>query len=451
MTRPATQAPHPRRQSSWSAGIALGTIAIGTVLTVPWTLRNVHGAEDLRVYRWAIQRVIAGESPYLPLRIGTLAYHPASLTLMWPLAWLSLGGSWAVWTALSMAAWAWTLWVVLRLLRLVDARSTWWVKLAALAATIGPALETLYSGQVNLFVLAGVVSSVWFAERDRPALAGLAYAFASVMKPSPMVFLAYFLAVRQYRVVLWGLVAFGAFTTLTGAHIGWRYVVEYFTMVTQMAGTIRANHFNLSVMSSAFTAARRIGLGDQAAVLLRGTSLLTLGLIAAMLVRTWPRSCDERERLRLAAAFMIVFTVCSPLVWYHHVVLLTLPLAVMSLSIPSWLCLTLAVLVSTERAFEWWVWRWPLPLLAVQSVMLLWAVAVVFRRAKTDGRQPGLVAVDAGWRVGPLDPNHDGETDRLVLGGGHSGKLPARLPAGWPHLPHRWTHDLAPARTVMTP
>jgi alpha-1,2-mannosyltransferase len=386
MRRTATHAPQPRLRFSWPVGIALGAIAIGTVLTVPWTLINVHDAEDLRVYRWAIQRVLAGESPYLPLRIGTHPYHPASLTLMWPLASLSLGASWAVWTAMSLAAWAWTLWVVQRLLRLVDARFTSWVTLAALAATIGPAIETLYSGQVNLFVLAGVVSSVWFAERDRPSLAGLAYAFASVMKPSPMVFLAYFLAVRQYRVVLWGLVAFGAFTALTAVHIGWRYVGEYFTMLTQMAGTIRANHFNLSLMSSAFTAARRIGLGDEAAIVLRGTSLLTLGLLSAMVVRTWPRSWDERERLRLAAAFIIVFTVCSPLVWYHHIVLLTLPLAVMSLSIPPRLSLALAVLVSMERVFEWWVWRWPLPLLAVQSVMLLWSMAVVFRRPETDGR-----------------------------------------------------------------
>jgi hypothetical protein len=368
-------------------------VVVGGFATAAWTLRDVHAAEDLRVYRWAMDQVVAGKSPYLPLRIGTLPYHPASLTLFWPLRTLSLRWAWAIWTILSAAAWVWTVALSQRLVRIVAPTRWTRTELVLCAVTFGPALETLYSGQVDLFVCAGLCASIWYAEQERPAIAGVALALASVLKPSPILLLAYFAAVRRHRVVVWSVCAMAALSGIAAAHLGGRLLGEYLVAAAGMATTIRANRFNLSLLTSAFVAARRIGLEQPARVVLAGAGPLTLAVLAILLIRVWRARQTTERRVQIGAAVVVVMSVCSPLVWYHHAVFLVLPLMLLPAMSGGALGVCLLLLIQFERAFESTVWTFPLPFVVMELTLLAWALGRLWVLGEEHAAQAGRVTV----------------------------------------------------------
>jgi hypothetical protein len=382
-TRPEVDRQHPlgvevSPPSTLIRRALLVLVVIGALATAVWTVRNVDTAEDLRIYRWAMDQVVSGKSPYLPLRIGTLPYHPASLTLFWPLRSLPLSLAWAVWTVLSAVAWVWTVTLAQRLVRTVAPAPWTRVELALCAATFGPALETLYSGQVDLFVCAGLCASIWYAEQERPAMAGVSLALASVLKPSPILLLAYFAAVRRHRAVLWGVFAMAALTVVAAVHHGWGLVGEYLIAAEGMATTIRANRFNLSLLTSAFVAARRVGLEQPARAILAWADPLTLAVLGVLLVRIWRLRQTTARRVQIGAAVLVVMSVCSPLVWYHHAAFLVLPLMLIPATSGGALGVSLLLLIQLERTFESAVWRFPLPFVVMELALLVWALGCLW-------------------------------------------------------------------------
>ncbi len=175
---------------------------------------------DYDVYREGATAFLAGDNLYTRdyrVQGATLpfTYPPLGAILFIPLTWLPLGLGAAAWT-LGTAALLW--WCIFLMVRsclpatvAVDPRvlATWLLPLALLAE---PVRETLSFGQINILLMALVLTDLlarrtWFPR-------GVLIGFAAAVKLTPAVFLLFFLVRRDWRGAVTTVVAAVGFTLL---------------------------------------------------------------------------------------------------------------------------------------------------------------------------------------------------------------------------------------------
>jgi alpha-1,2-mannosyltransferase len=169
---------------------------------------------DLDVYRVGAQAWLHGRALYGPLppiangMLEPFTYPPISAVLMAPLALMSNTAAGVVMTAVSVSLFLSVLALFLRAAKLATGRGSW--KLAAamlpLAVLIEPVRTTLAYGQINIVLMALVafdclLPSTWFTVRGRRIgwPRGTLVGVAAALKLTPMVFLLYFVARRDWR------------------------------------------------------------------------------------------------------------------------------------------------------------------------------------------------------------------------------------------------------------
>ncbi len=188
----------------WAAPVVYGVL--GAEIAVVIAFAATYNALDFRIYMWGGHAVLSGSRLYLALAYGHwFTYSPFAAIVFVPVAALPLTAARAGWDLVSVAALAYSCVLVLKLAGYRPTRLAV-AGITAAALPLDPFYQTLYLGQINLILLALILTDVWRASRGRPA--GLGVGIAAAIKLTPAIFIVFFLLARRTKAAL---VAAGTF------------------------------------------------------------------------------------------------------------------------------------------------------------------------------------------------------------------------------------------------
>ncbi len=202
----------PRRR--WLAPVVYGVL--GLELAVVIVFAATYNALDFRIYMWGGHAVTGDSRLYLTLAYGHwFTYAPFAAIVFVPVAALPLAVARVGWDLVSVAALAYS---CTRILQIAGYRPTriMVAGFVAAAMALDPVWETLFLGQINLILLALVLTDIWLVSRGSswPAV-GAGVGIAAAIKLTPAIFIVFFLLARRTRAAL---VAAGTFA-------GWWWVL----------------------------------------------------------------------------------------------------------------------------------------------------------------------------------------------------------------------------------
>ncbi|MBN1967601.1 MAG: DUF2029 domain-containing protein, partial [Anaerolineae bacterium] len=319
-------------------------------------LRPHQWAGDFGAYWRALAAAQSGASAYFPFIVGeSFFYHPFALSLFSALAWLGQEGAALAWAAINVAAYAGLVGVLLRLAE-PQARDPLRRRFVlVLLLSFAPAWFTIHMGQVNLVIGLGLALSLYWAERERPAWAGLALALAVALKITPLLFAAYFLLICRYRVVLWTAAFLLAMSALAALQFGLPVLADFAAVLPRVSGGFNDSAYNHSLPTVLARLLAWVGIGGAQDVLVLAHRLLGLGLAALVLVWSALGARQEAAGRWRYAALVVVMTIASPLVWFHHNTFLLVPLIFLLRAQSErlrWAGVGIMLLVQSEKLFE---------------------------------------------------------------------------------------------------
>ena len=189
----------------WVAPVVYGVLGLEVAVVAGFA--TAYNALDFRIYMWGGHAVIHDTRLYLDPAYGHwFVYPPFPAVLFVPVAALPLAVARVAWDLACVAALAYSLVLMLRLAgyrpgRLAVAGAT------AAALALDPVYQTLFLGQVNLFLLALVMTDVWLVSGGSRR-AGLGVGIAAAVKLTPAIFIVLFLLAGKIRAALVSTAAF---------------------------------------------------------------------------------------------------------------------------------------------------------------------------------------------------------------------------------------------------
>ena len=393
--------------------------ALATALAVlVWYAIQFHPL-DLSIYLWGGHAVGQDARLYLvQAHRNWFTYPPFAAAVFAPLAALPAVVVQVAWELASVAALAWSARITLELAgywppgRAAQARL-----LAAVAGgslLLEPVYHTLYLGQVNLFLLALVLTDVRRAASGRAA--GIGVGLAAAMKLTPAIFVIFFLLARRTRAAATAAATFagcGLAGYLIAPHASRLYWTRLFYDVRRVYAPYVSNQ-------SLYGAVSRIAGGDAH---VPGWYLVLPLTVGAIGLATAAAAARRGDWLGGAAATGITGLLVSPISWSHHWVWIIPALAVLLRAGHRAAAAGGALLFAL--AVPWWTLHAPLGFHGLVTVVgnsyllaglafLGWlgGQALVPRTAPSDELRPevGDLAV-AGQRHGPahvrLEQRHD--------------------------------------------
>jgi hypothetical protein len=316
---------------------------------------------DIKV---TVPRYLGWRFPEDPWYWTVNAHPPASVLLAIPLAWLDYPDAFLVWSIISLAALAGSLWIVIRQL---DIRFSRWsvVPVITLLLLCNPFRQQVVQGQLTLLLLL-LVTMTWAAARSgRPWLAGTALGAATAIKIFPGFLFFYYVLRREWKVVMGGLVTLAAITTLSATVLGVdahrTYVLDVLPTVAQW----RTEWVNASLVGFWYklfdpvTKANAIvPMWRSPALALAGT-FVSVGLLIFLLFWAIGQAKSQLERDHAFGLAITTILLISPITWDFNLVLLFVPLSVMWVRLPpygivrwSWVVVVVAFFLPPG-----WVWR----------------------------------------------------------------------------------------------
>ena len=188
----------------WVAPVVYGVL--GVEIAVAIAFAATYNALDFRIYMWGGHAVLSDSRLYLALAYGHwFTYSPFAAIVFVPVAALPLTAARVGWDLVSLAALACSCVVVLKL---AGYRPTRIVVAGAVAAAMAldPVYQTLFLGQINLILLALILTDIWRVSRGRAA--GIGVGIAAAIKLTPAIFIVFFLLAGRTKAAL---VAAGTF------------------------------------------------------------------------------------------------------------------------------------------------------------------------------------------------------------------------------------------------
>jgi len=200
-----------------------------------------------------------------------------------------------------------------------------------------PLRENFDHGQVNIFVLFGIVSAYYFFKKKRDFLCSVCLVFSIILKQVPIIFILYFMFLKRWRIVYYtlGLLViltilciplFGTETLRSYAHLirscGYTEEVTNLCSPAHVASNSLNSFFTRLFVPNMITNPpfKNTSIGK----ILCYISSLVILLLTFVSNRedAKPREevLDTRFNLLLAALFLV-----SPLGWEHHLVILFIP------------------------------------------------------------------------------------------------------------------------------
>jgi hypothetical protein len=182
----------------WVAPVTYGIL--GLQLAIVTGFAATYNALDFRIYMWGGHAVTHDTRLYLDMAYGHwFTYSPFAAVVFVPIAALPLTVARVGWDLASVAALAYSLVLILRLAGYRPSRLAI-AGVTAAAMALDPVYQTLFLGQVNLILLALILTDVWRVSRGRDA--GLGVGLAAAIKLTPAIFIVFFLVARKTRPAL---------------------------------------------------------------------------------------------------------------------------------------------------------------------------------------------------------------------------------------------------------
>ncbi|MFC4376365.1 glycosyltransferase 87 family protein [Nocardia halotolerans] len=317
-THPVQQSsPRPTHRAWW---LVLVLLAVGSLVyywTPLWPFdRYSGGFIDLQVYRLGIEAMrdggdLYGELPKTSAGIGLpFIYPPFAAIALAPFALLPWGLAKILYVAVSIAAVAWTLYLVALRYHLQRKHAAMLVAACALpvAMLLEPVRSTIDFGQVNLLLMVLVATDCLLPKTRYPR--GMLIGLAAAIKLTPAAFVLFFLVRKDYKSAATA-AATGAIATLVSFALlpteSVRYWFGGLGNVSGLSGS--AFHTNQSIQA-VLARLHITGLPFDALWLIFGALLLAL-VVAAM-----RKAVDAPA---IALSLNAVFTLLlSPISWSHH-------------------------------------------------------------------------------------------------------------------------------------
>ena len=304
---------------------------------------------------------------------ATYISPPLLAWLFVPLTALSEPEAYALWAALSLAAFIWMWQISAPYSGLAK------VGLLLLSLALWPVLDAFYRGQPVLVLLALVAGAWWLTKRDRPLAAGVALAFATALKPQVVYLVPLALLVSgRHRVVLGWAGACVALATAFAVSLG-RAGLQSWWQTLQLVETNGEHAY--------FTLAYLFGFGAL-------TYLLLAIFGSAALAVAWRRR-DDVEMV-FAAGLLGSLAVSVHLHLYDYSTLVLAAWLVLRAAPPLWHRLWLLAGVATMQALALglpvpqlvWDAGW-LAILVVSSFFGSGAASPATRPATSSGARAG--------------------------------------------------------------
>lgn len=286
-----------------------------------WGLFNYQF--DLDVYRAGAQAVLDGQDLYRVKLLGQMdfTYAPISIPFLIPFAWLSQAAAHTLWIiAIFVALYG----VIMLAFRSLGHETTWHLRgialsLVLISVLLEPIRTTIWFGQVNVFLMLLILWDLLRGEDSR--LRGAGTGLAAGIKLTPLLFMVYLAAIRQWRAAI--TVAASFVTTIAVGFVimptnSWDYWTETLFDSDRVASPQTTG--NQSVRGAIANLGHTDNPNTLLWLLLAGIVAL-LGLGAAVLA--------HRHGQELLALSLVGMTSCaaSPVAWGHHWVWL-LPLLI---------------------------------------------------------------------------------------------------------------------------
>ncbi|MFE3545387.1 glycosyltransferase 87 family protein [Nocardia sp. NPDC059177] len=317
-THPAQQrSPRPINRAWWLLPVLL-TIASIVYIELPgWPFKGYSGGFiDLQVYRLGIEAMrdgadMYGQLPKTTAGIGLpFIYPPFAAIALSPFALLPWGVAKTLYVVASVAAVAWTLYLVARRYHSDSKQVALFVTACALpvAMVLEPVRATVDFGQVNLLLMVLVATDCLLPKTRYPR--GMLIGLAAAIKLTPAAFVLFFLVRKDYKAAATA-AATGAIATIASFALlpgeSTRYWFGGLGNVSGLSGS--AFHTNQSIQA-VLARLQITGLPFDALWLVLGALLLALVVVAMRKAADAPA---------IALALNAVFTLLlSPISWSHH-------------------------------------------------------------------------------------------------------------------------------------
>jgi uncharacterized membrane protein len=309
-----------------------------------------------------------GTDPYPLSREFYICYPrsghpPTSILLAVPLTALDYYDAFVVWNVLSLAAFAVSLYLIVRQLRI---RYSPVSLLPALTLVLlcQPLWHELSHGQLTMVLLL-LLTLAWVADRNgRPWLSGALVGAAAAVKLFPAFVFAYFLLRRQWKPLVAGAASFLALTAVTAAILGVEAYRVYVGEILPWIQDFRGWWANVSVVGLWWRLfAPTNGLPPftiepliESPLLAQVGSLLTLVVVLGVLAMVVPRAGTRSDRDAAFALTLTGMVLVCPVAWDHYCLLLALPVLVLWQRLPPggarWLFLLCAAVLMSSQFFH---------------------------------------------------------------------------------------------------
>jgi hypothetical protein len=188
----------------WVAPVIYGVLGLELAAVIGFAVS--YNALDFRIYMWGGHAVLHDTRLYLDLAYGHwFTYSPFAAVVFVPIAALPLTVARAGWDLASVAALAYSLVLMLRLAGYRPSRLAI-AGVTAAAMALDPVYQTLFLGQINLILLALILTDVWRVSRGQDA--GLGVGVAAAVKLTPAIFIVFFLLAGRTKAALVGAATF---------------------------------------------------------------------------------------------------------------------------------------------------------------------------------------------------------------------------------------------------
>lgn len=269
---------------------------------------------DWAIYQRAAHDVHLGYDPYADRHVGTAFLYPPPALLLFE--WLS-GISPLQFALLNL---------ILCLLLVGSAayyyqvsRSVFMIWMGLVTASV-PLFETLYVGQVS-FLIAISLALAFLWERDHPCAAGLILALGILLKVTPVLFLLYFLVQRNWKAIAVTLTVCCVACVIAGLRYGTLIFATYFAVFVNLSSTFLTSSGNPQGLAGKLTF---LGLVSNPADFQKAFLLLVGVIVAVSAIQAW----RSRETVPLFVVLCIGIVLTPNVLWYHHYVVLLMPLLI---------------------------------------------------------------------------------------------------------------------------
>ncbi len=297
-------------RATWCLGLLSIGLAVGLALGFAFYGRQV----DLGVYLLGGSHVASSNLYSLTFERQLFTYPPFAAVLFAPLAELRPTAAQVIWDLLNVVALLWLIDVSLRTVRpqaTTNEVRRWAALLVGPAMLLNPVLQTAYLGQINILLVALVITDLAYGWPYLPK--GLLTGVAAAIKLTPLIFIPWLFLTRQYKAACWATgtflacVGLGYVVAPTSSRLYWtKYVFDS----KRAGGLLSIANQNLK------SALMRIAHGQVSSELVVP---LTFGIaVVGIAIAVWAyRTSSPMLGVLVCATTGLVI---SPVTWSHHLV-----------------------------------------------------------------------------------------------------------------------------------